>query len=90
MKMETKSWPYPVILYLRREATAEQLLTQATDGDKKTEAQAYIGTDLLLSGRSEEAKPYLQWVKDNGNKNFVEYALAVAQLKSLEKETVRP
>ena len=85
-KIQTRSWPHAVIFYLRREMTAQELLVQATDGDKKTEAQAYIGTDLLLSGKREEAKTYLQWVKDNGNKNFVEYSLAVAQLERITKE----
>jgi len=89
MKIETKSWPYPVFLYLRRETTAQELLAQATDGDKKTEAQAYIGTDLLLSGKREDAKAYLQWVRDNGNKHFVEYALALAELERLEKEAAQ-
>lgn len=85
-KVETKPWPYPVTLYLRRQISAQELLSQATDGDKKTEAQAYIGTDLLLSGQTEEAKVYLLWVKENGNKNFLEYALAVTQLERLKKE----
>ena len=39
-----------------------------------------------LTLQPQNGQTYLQWVKDNGNKNFVEYALAVAELKSLEKE----
>jgi tetratricopeptide (TPR) repeat protein len=85
-KTASRSWPYPVIGYLRREITLPELLALATDGDKKTEAQAYVGTDLLVSGKNEEARPYLQWVKDNGNKSFVEYILAVAELQRLDKE----
>lgn len=85
-KIGSKSWPYPVFLYLHRESNANELLALATDGNKKTEANAYIGTDLLLSDHPEEARPYLQWVRDNGNKNFVEYSLAVAQLNRLEKQ----
>jgi hypothetical protein len=32
-------------------------------------------------GRREEAIPYLQWVKENGNQNFAEYAFALSELE---------
>jgi lipoprotein NlpI len=60
------------------------LIALATDGDKKTEAQAYIGMDLSLAGKSDEALIYLRWVKDNGNKNFVEYTLALSEINRIE------
>jgi len=74
------NWTCQLIKYLNREVTAEQLLSQATDNDKLTEAHAYIGINLALAGRSEESLPHLLWVKENGNRRFTEYALAVAWL----------
>jgi tetratricopeptide (TPR) repeat protein len=78
-------WPYPVIRYLQHELTAEQLLAQATDSDKQTEAHTYLGLDLSLNGKREEALQHLRWVKDHGNKHFYEYPVAVAELERLEK-----
>lgn len=77
---------------LQHEITAPELLAQAGDGDKKTEAQAYIGVDLSLAGKRDEALVYLQWVKDNGNKNFVEYSLALSEIDRIKatKESNRP
>ncbi|HEV2828532.1 MAG TPA: hypothetical protein VGW76_13115 [Pyrinomonadaceae bacterium] len=83
-KANDKQWPYSVIRYLHREISAEDLLAPATDGDKKTEVEAYIGMDLSLAGKRDEALIYLRWVKENGNKNFVEYALAISEIKRLE------
>ena len=46
---------------------------------EKTEAYAYIGLQLSITGRHTEAIPYLQWVKENGNRKFVEYPLALSE-----------
>lgn len=91
IKADTNRWPYPVIRYLRDEITTQELLTLATDGDKKTEAQAYVGMDLSLAGKQDEALIYLQWVKENGNKNFVEYSLALSEIDRIKPvERIEP
>jgi len=80
----TSAWPYPVIRYLRRDLSVDDLLAAATDPDKKTEARAYLGLDLVLAGKQDEAVTHLHWVKDNGKKSFSEYAFAVNELGRLE------
>ncbi|MBC8031907.1 MAG: tetratricopeptide repeat protein [Pyrinomonadaceae bacterium] len=79
-KLTASEWPYPVIRYLQRQITAPELLALATDNDKLTEAHAYIGLDLSLSGIREEALRHLHWVRENGNKDFIEYPLALAEI----------
>lgn len=81
---DTSAWPYPVIRYLRRDLSIDDLLATATDLDKKTEARAYLGLDLVLAGKQDEALTHLHWVKDNGKKSFSEYAFAVNELRRLE------
>lgn len=76
-------WPYPIVRHLLGELSAQALLNLATDDDKKTEAQAYAGINLSLSGKPEEAITHLRWVKDHGNKGFVEYAIAAAEFNRL-------
>ncbi len=83
-KLDATEWPYPVIRYLRRELTAEKLLELATDNDKLTEAHAYVGLDLSLAGSHEAALTHLRWVKENGNRNFVEYPLALEEIGRIE------
>jgi lipoprotein NlpI len=78
------AWPYPIIRYLRRDLSLDDLLAVATDLDKKTEARAYLGLDLVLAGKQDEALTHLHWVKDNGKKSFSEYAFAVNELRRLE------
>ena len=82
-KGDTGGWPFPVVRYLRGELGGEELLALASDNDKKTEAHAYIGMDLLLKGEREAARGHFEWVRDYGNKRFFEYPLALAELKRL-------
>ena len=84
---DTSAWPYPVIRYLRRDLSSDDLLAAATDLDKKTEARAYLGLDLILAGKQDEALTHLHWVKDNGKRSFSEYAFAVNELHRLEGGT---
>jgi len=79
-KLAASEWPYPVFRYLRRQITAQDLLALSSDNDKLTESHAYIGLDLSLNGKGEEALPHLHWVRDNGNRNFVEHPLALAEI----------
>lgn len=76
-------WPSPVIRYLRGQQTAEQLLADADTNDRRTEARAYLGLDLILRGRVDEARGHFEWVREFGNRRFLEYTLAVAELNRL-------
>ncbi len=80
-----REWPYPVIRYLRREITAQQLISSAQNHDRLTEARAYIGMDLSLRGNRNEAIPHLQWVAEKGNSGLIEYEIALAELKRIER-----
>jgi tetratricopeptide (TPR) repeat protein len=81
--MTTKAWPYPVFQYLRGDLKDADLLALATDGDKMTEARAYVGMYLALGGRLDEARPQLEWVVKHGNRKFMEYTLAQAALRRM-------
>jgi lipoprotein NlpI len=85
-RLDASAWPYPVIRYLRQEIKQEQLLAQATDSDKLTEAHAYIGLDSALHGKRDEAQQHFIWVRENGNKEFIEYFLALSELERLGVE----
>jgi tetratricopeptide (TPR) repeat protein len=83
-KCETSTWPYPIFRYILKEDSAQELLKAATDNDKRTEAHAYIGIELSLSGKPDEALIHLKWVKENGNKGFVETTFANNELSRLD------
>jgi tetratricopeptide (TPR) repeat protein len=81
-----QNWVCRLLKYLRHEVSAAQLLKEANDNGRMTEAQTYVGVDLALSGKRAEALPYLRWVVANGDRTFTEYALAKAWLKKLESQ----
>jgi len=83
-KCDTTAWPYPVIRYLRNELDATALIDLSTNDNKMTEARAYIGMNLSMLGRFQEALLHFNWVKENGNQRFSEYDLAVSESKYIE------
>ncbi len=89
-EMATKAvngeWPYPVIKYLKREISAQQLISSAKDNDQVTEARAYIGMDLSLNGDHDQAIAHLRWVREKGSPNLVEYEVACGELKRIERK----
>ena len=81
------AWPSPVFQYLKHSMTLTELLARAgTDNDQLTEAHAYAGLEFSLAGERELALEHLRWVREKGNKNFVEYPLALAEIGRLEKD----
>jgi tetratricopeptide (TPR) repeat protein len=84
-RSNTAAWPYPVISYLRGDLTAEALLRAAgNNNDRLTEVHGYLGVDLLLKEQKEAALQQLRWVREHGNKRFVEYTLATIELDRME------
>jgi lipoprotein NlpI len=86
-RFDSSAWTTQVMRYLGQDIKEKQLLALATDNDKMTEARAYIGMKLLLSGKRSAAREHLIWVKQNGVKTFYEYALADYELRRLEVGT---
>lgn len=82
-RTDAKSWPASIIQYLRGDINEKDLLALATDNDKMTEARAYVGMNLTLQRRLDAARPHLEWVVKNGNRDFIEYTLAQAELRRL-------
>jgi lipoprotein NlpI len=82
-QVDAEAWPTEILRYLAGQSAAEQLLALADDNDKLTEAHAYIGEMQLLASNRPDALAHFQWVRDNGNKEFPEYDLALAELKRL-------
>jgi tetratricopeptide (TPR) repeat protein len=83
-KVDKAEWVYSVLRYLNKEITeAELLVIAANSQDKQTEAYCYIGLNQLIQGKTQEAITNLNWVKNNGNKNFTEYGFAVKELERL-------
>lgn len=83
-KGKLSDWPYPVVRFLREEINKQELLSVADDLSKLTEVRTYIGMRLILLGKKDEAQEHLEWVRENGKKNFPEYSLAVSELERME------
>jgi tetratricopeptide (TPR) repeat protein len=84
-RSNTNSWPYRVISYLRGELSSDALLSIAAgSNDRLTEAHGYLGLDLLLKDQKDAGLTHLQWVRDHGNRNFVEYTFSTIELNRLE------
>jgi tetratricopeptide (TPR) repeat protein len=79
------SWTEKVLDYMQRRLTADAFLSRARENGEKTEAHTYIGFDLAIAGRRDEAVVHFKWVQKQGSRNYVEYPMAVAELERFEK-----
>ena len=79
------SWTEKVLDYMQRRLTADAFLSRARENGEKTEAHTYVGFDLAMAGKRDEAVVHFKWVQKQGSRNYVEYTMAVAELERLEK-----
>jgi tetratricopeptide (TPR) repeat protein len=77
-------WTLMVIDYLDDRVSLDSFLGKARSVGEKTEAHTYIGFRSAIAGRHEEALLHLQWVRDHGAHNYVEFEMAKGELKRLE------
>lgn len=78
---ERKPWPYPALQYLRHEITASQLSESVKENpDRKTEVEYFIGMSELIDGNRNAARNHLQWVVQNGRKEYWQHQLAKAEM----------
>jgi lipoprotein NlpI len=87
VKGDMTSWPAPLIGYLAGDIDKKTLLASSPD-DNQTETNACLGFELLLKGKTDEAKDRLLWVKEHGNIRALMYTLSLAELDRLE--TAKP
>jgi len=84
-KLDEKGWPYPAVQYLRGDLDEAALLKLATDDDTPTEALWYLGFDLLLRGKKDQALEHFKWAKEKVAQTSSLYCFSVAELERLEK-----
>jgi hypothetical protein len=83
-----KHWPYPVFQYVNGKLDAQELLDLASDNNRLTEAQCYIGMQEMINNNKQEALKSFRWVAHHGNKSLPEYNLSAANLMHLTKQTL--
>jgi thioredoxin-like negative regulator of GroEL len=84
--VSSSSWPGAVAQYLQGKLTAERLLSRARDPRQKTAAHTYIGLKATLEGRREEALEHLRWVRAEGTRAELGFAVAIEELVRIEAE----
>lgn len=81
------AWPEPAVRFLRGDLDEPGLLKLAAADDPRTEARCYLGMHHALKGRAAESAAHYRWVRASGNKDYVEYGIAVAELDRLDAAT---
>lgn len=78
-------WPGPIIRFLRQDINESQFMKEALGYSRSTEVHFYTAMEQVLAGKSREAMANLKWVKENGDKTFYEYPVAIEELERLQK-----
>ncbi|MBP7776194.1 MAG: hypothetical protein KA371_03635 [Acidobacteria bacterium] len=76
-------WPAPIVAFLNGRLPAPGLIDAATSDGERTEAHAYVGLVASIDGRRDDAIEHLTWVKTRGERQYVEYGWATAELERL-------
>jgi tetratricopeptide (TPR) repeat protein len=84
--VDGKSWQATIAAYLKGELAADAFIKKAPKEELLTEAHAYIGIKAHIDGDRATAVRHLQWVKDNGRRDYTEYGLSLGELDRIEKE----
>jgi lipoprotein NlpI len=83
-RFDLAEWPGPVVRYLLGEMTRDQVVEAAgTDAPSHCDVSFYLGQRFLADGEKEAARVMLQSAADICPANFVEQALARAELSRL-------
>ncbi|MBX9720316.1 MAG: tetratricopeptide repeat protein, partial [Candidatus Obscuribacterales bacterium] len=82
-------WPGPIVSYLRHQLSDDQFASYARGYSRSTEVRFYMAMQQSLKGNVNDAIANLAWVKENGDKTFYEYPVAVAELDRLQKAPSR-
>ncbi|MBX9686431.1 MAG: matrixin family metalloprotease [Candidatus Obscuribacterales bacterium] len=84
-----EAWPKPIVAFLSHSINEEEFLKEARGYSRSTEVRAYLALEQSLSGKTKDAMANFAWVKENGDKSFYEYPVALAQLERLQKQPAR-
>lgn len=71
-----KTWPYPILQYLRGDLTEAAMLEKAKNVSEQTEARTYAALNELRKGQTAQAHENLAWVRSHGNADSIEFAMA--------------
>jgi len=82
-RFDSKTWPAPVLRYLKGEIGERQLLDAAKNAGERTEARAYLGANLLAAGERQRGIDALRRVLREGEPGYLEYDLAYHELRRL-------
>ena len=82
--------PRPIIKFLNHQIDETAFAKEAMGYSRSTEVHFYLAMDQAQHGKIQDAINNLQWVKDNGDKSFYEYPVAIAQLERLQKHGLEP
>lgn len=84
------SWTAAIMEFMLGNISSEKFIARAKDIYERTEAHTYTGMMALIAGKRDEALNHLRWVKEKGSHNYVEYGMAVAELKRLDADEPKP
>jgi tetratricopeptide (TPR) repeat protein len=84
-RTDNDAWPARILDFALGKLDGAALVREAKGGGESTEARAYVGLRLLFEGRQDDAMTHLRWVRDRGDKGYVEYDMVVEVLTEIEK-----
>ena len=85
-QVKPNSWQAALVAFFRGQLSGDALIVKAARDDALlTEAHAYVGILESIAGNRETALKHLEWVKEKGRKDYIEYGFALGELRRLRQ-----
>ena len=84
--VKPNSWQAALVAFFRGELSGDTLIARAgRDDGLLTEAHAYVGILESIAGNRDKGLEHLEWVKNSGRKDFIEYGFALGELRRRQR-----
>ena len=83
-------WPAPLVKFLRGQIDEQAVMAATATRGQMSEAHCYLGLDELVRGHPDLARTHFEWFEQNGNRNFIEYAISLGELRRLTDKGTSP
>ena len=80
-QVEPGAFTTQILRYFAGQLTDAQLIDAAPDNRSLIVTHTFIGLFQMLTNRHQDALPHFRWVRNNGDKDTIEYLLALGELE---------
>jgi tetratricopeptide (TPR) repeat protein len=85
-KGDATAWPFPVVRFFLGALDEKALFQAATSNDRAADVRCFLGLDLALKGRHDDALSHYRWIVEQGWPGSFAHRLATGELDRMKQK----